>query len=920
MKIYILSVFVFIFSCSVSKNTKETRNIETLLEESEFGYVNLHVSADNNQFIYYQLGMFDIWLIDDKGSFYQYKSEKSADTFKLDLTSLSSKNQLVMRIPVPAGVYVGLKIFFDYGVGASEIVLKTDGEYQFATLVDEFSQKLTGDNAFIEKNILFETNEYLIVEGDRSSQLSINIDIESSMRVMPTKKNDTGLVFLINPVMDISPEVYYPSNVFVEGFIKAVNGDQIDLVPMVSEFMRQPRTSINVKNSQIINVNHIGQTLRDFTQKINEYINSEDAVFVRIRGHYESNIFMADDISAIKISDKSNLLLDGFIYKKEFIGKMTPLDRTQAPSKQGFYNGKINSVEEGALVSGFSGYVNAIGSLDNTAKLESIIPVVSDISGVISKLDSDQLVLNAMSINNVNYTDISETSLLPIKLPTSLLKKMNVSEPVSVSGYFNEDGQYEMVSLTSLKEAEVRYQISLPLSTKNKILVINGDRLTIDKNIVTTGMKSLKSLSRAMWLLSDVDTVEHIDIEKARFILLSEPDGITQNFYTKDRFLSAFTDRIDNGFVVNSLVVDGLLNDDILKAGVVIITMQANTKEGKTSNSSGLSGGLYRDKGMLKGPAYLHYSRVKSPFRYFTGKYWAASNDSAKLPFKLSQDYRSGFMRDASNLNDDIKKKIKNFENNKLKIKNNKSTIKSKKNNPTTNNLSESSGKRVTNFYSLDPTVYSLDSIESSPDSKRSISGTTNTNQLSEKEKGLLNALAKNFQDSTYETIGESAKVNKFSSENTYEEIGEGSKSNKLSSDKIQISSVNFSNVDMEQKWRLSVGETSSQRLSRKDSLADLNVVAEYEKVSKPPIYVELESMYQPLTDFNSSEETYETLKPKAASGTPIYFDLEEMSFDKNVSTNIDNIDQSKKVIHSIPSPTESNINSPFNPSKKTRR
>ncbi len=519
------------------------------------GTLRVYLSSSENNFIYFNFLIENIYLIDKNG---QMLNLGDGASYEVNFSGLDTKSEMILNISLPEENYYNIAL----DVNLSKAIIKNinDGEIETLNIYDDYGLKWNENKSSyrIESNI--NGGFPLEIRRGKVANLSIDLDIDASTRWLSIDKKSVGNV-LVSPVFNVSLLPTYPNNIHWVGEIIDFNKKSMRVMPIKPNIEQLPIT-VPLYESASYQLNGEDYDLDDWQR----LATSDKYQIGSFSGSVKNNDIQ---IKSINYVTGFSLYLNQGVMTKEhmFVGQQEEITKSSASVK--FIEEKVGNHD--AAVATTLSYASHESVLD----MKSEVQWGASLTGTITESNSTELRLQPLSVNNWHsslfFNADDEVSILTQR------EDFSINDQITFHGRFTDDN-FQSAGADYIDARNQRIHIALPLSSGEDIFsAVTNEGFVIDKEIVEDVFYYQK--------LSASPTGEDVDQRVNEIIIDTAPDKLviltkrvqpSEDIYRllsiKD-FIHVLNEQRLQGYLVNSVVADGYVDDRTFVATNIIVTL-----------------------------------------------------------------------------------------------------------------------------------------------------------------------------------------------------------------------------------------------------------------------------------------------------------------------------------------------------------
>lgn len=546
MKTLLLVSLILILSCS-----RESIN-------SKMGVLTLSLSSKENNFIYFDFVIENIYLVDKDN---RHININGGIEKNINFSSLTNKSEIILNVNVPENTYYDVAI--DINLNKSTIKDAGEGKAETPNLYDIYGLKVDENKSIyrIESNI--DAGFPLIVKKDTPSHLSFELDIDATTRWLSTDDNGVSNI-LISPVFSVSSLIIHPDNIHLTGVFNAFNDKNVIITPIKFNAINQIPIEIHFSENTLHSFNHETQNIKQWKSNV---ANHKNGILI-FSGKEKDNKLEATSLS---------YFTDSILYKNEgvitqeitLVGSREMLSKQQSSVE--YLEQKLVNVASGTVIQ--SSYLTNKGSIDRDNK--------SRLTGTVKKSLNTGIELKPNSVNgHPSSLFFEEDKTINVYHNDDYL---NDEDLVNLIGTFNEGGDFISNNFEFIDTEKQRLHLASSLSSMDDIITSatnEGFIINKDKTDDTLSYIKFSGLPIREDTEYNINKISFDYVPEKLIILTNriQPSHDIYQLLNVKNFVKELEERRSQGYIINSIVADGNLNDDNFIARSLVVGLLPSNK------------------------------------------------------------------------------------------------------------------------------------------------------------------------------------------------------------------------------------------------------------------------------------------------------------------------------------------------------
>ncbi len=535
--------------------------------ESEYGYVVLLISAENNHHLFFNFPFDGIYLIDKHNN---YRKITGNENYSVNLSRLKNHSEVLLKIKVPADTYYGIAV--DTDLSKMQVKSIHDDKIITPVLHDGYGAEVKSQTVLYRVRSNFDSNGPLKILPNQVSSLSLMFDIDASTRILSVdEKANRNL--LVMPVFHASTIVPFPNALQVTGTISAADSHSVSILPLKS------KTSLDIPIDQetIIKVDGKEATLEQLIQ----------AVGSGEKGIATGSFSLVSGVllSYIDYFNEDNLYrFEGYISQKQFFfGSRETLSVKERSFD--FIKKAIKDVDvrDAPLM------VSGLTTKNTTLEMRDFKVNNLQLTGKVKTENTDDFEFSTLSINALDaslffHDDEAVTVTSQQKIGVS-------NDLISLNGQFTGN-VFQSMNTSFIDERQLRMMVTLPLSSESSLLAsVKREALVIDEAYLNEYFSYLKISDEPIYQEMDESIKKIIiDLLPNHLVVIVNIDPYLYDILQLSdlsALISTLNGKTAEGFIINSAIADGYIEGDVFLAKSLVISVSIGVGELSNANLSG---------------------------------------------------------------------------------------------------------------------------------------------------------------------------------------------------------------------------------------------------------------------------------------------------------------------------------------------
>lgn len=543
-KFFFIIIILLLTACSSDKDKSKV---------SSDGYVLFSVSSQNANLIFFELFFENIFLVDENNEYISISSDKQ---FSVNFSNDANHAELLFMMKVPTGLYQAVVV--DLNLSQSSIKTIENGGIHTPDIYDVFGFNTRQNESLYRIDSNINSGIPLAILPDETAYLNMALDVDASVNTFFIDEQEKSTL-VISPVFNVTSDKQLPSQATLKATVEHINKQEISLKTITSDNDVHEDIMITLTNDIVYKINKGRVELDDFIDLVKKNLNGV-AIFSET---VEDNQWVNE---LRYLTNFPFQIFEGYIRRDtRFIG-----------SKEMFMPNKItyDFVEKAIDQIDSRDAPFYVSSFSNDNDLAFSQFTVQDVMlvGSINSQTETSLELEPQSINGLDaslFFDEEETMTILNSFNLDLIDDL-----VWFQGKFSNQN-FDAINAGYLETSTQRLTISAPLTAEVDIVEkIMSQGFKINQNLGDEMIMYMKSTHSPV-IDNTQGKIDYISLNlqpKSITLTIERVSPVHENvsFIAVADFLDELTELKESGYVLNSLIANGYLDDKTFYADSLI--------------------------------------------------------------------------------------------------------------------------------------------------------------------------------------------------------------------------------------------------------------------------------------------------------------------------------------------------------------